>query len=125
MNHYKPLSLIMVFFTIGANFISVCPANQNRATEVHLSIVPCTAHECSQAVPSHSCEKQKCEHHFCDDQSLIESNLPRQTGQLIIYMVPIPFVIADIRLPAIPTFINHSNFDHHASSPQLLTPLRI
>jgi hypothetical protein len=84
----------MAFMAMGANFISLCPASNSHAAEVHLSMLACTAHECNQAASSHSCGQHECEHDFCNDLSLLESSLPRQSSQFATYTVPIPVVIA-------------------------------
>jgi hypothetical protein len=119
------LSLFMAFMTMGANFVSLCPASDTHAAEVHFSIVPCTAHECNRATPSHSCGQQECEHEFCNDKSLLESDLPRQNSQFTIYTDQIPVVIGDVTPPAIPIIINPPTLDRLACFLQLLTPLRI
>ena len=119
------LSLFMVFMTAGANFVSLCPASDTHAAEVHLSIVPCTAHECNRATPSHSCGQQECNHDFCKDQSLLETFLTRQQDQLHYYVSPVPVEIASMMRPFIEAFINRSPSTPPASFQPLFVPLRI
>ena len=125
MHADRHLSLFMAFMTIGANFVSLCPASDTHAAEVHLSIVTCTAHECNRAEPSHSCEQQECEHDFCCDKSLLESFLARQTDQLHNHISAVPVVITDMMIPAIRVFINCSSSAPPVAFQPLFVPLRI
>lgn len=121
----RPLSLFMAFMTIGANYISLCPAGNSHAAEVHFLMAACTAHECNQSAPSHSCGQHECEHDFCNDLSLLESSFPRQNSQFAFYTVPIPVVIADIMFPADQVFVKRSPSAPPASCMPLFVPLRI
>jgi hypothetical protein len=119
------LSLFMSFMTLGANFVSVCPARHKHAPEVHLSIEACTGHECSWAGPLHSCEPQECEHGTCDDKSLLESSLIRQQDHLHDYVSPVSVAINGIPHHVVQSFVYYSLASPLVSSPPLSIPLRI
>jgi hypothetical protein len=117
--------VIMAFLIMGTNLVSLCPAGQGTTVEIHLTVVPCTSHECHRTQEQHSCEQKECNHGVCNDISALEACNITQQNQFVFYATPVSFAVADALLPADPVQIARSFFDLHVPLPHVSTPLRI
>jgi hypothetical protein len=121
------VSLAMACLIIGAQFVSLCPASQSNAVEIHLIVVPCKGHECNRTPSgvSHSCKQEGCNHDLCNDKSLIESfKIPHQ-DHFYVCTLPVSAIVADLTLPANPAQTLLSSYNLLVPFPQVLIPLRI
>jgi hypothetical protein len=121
----KFVSLLTIFLTTAANFISLCPANESHAVNVHLTVVPCTAHECNRTPTPYSCEKKECDNGLCNDIFLIELVKTPQQHQFYFCTPPVSTVVTDLAPLIFPAHISRSSVGRHVPLPQLMTPLRI
>jgi hypothetical protein len=115
----------MAFLTMGTNLVSLCPAGQNNAMEVHLTVVPCTSHECHRTQGQHSCGQKECNHGICNDISALEACNITQQNQFIFYATPVSPVVVDAALPVCTVQIARSFSGNHVPFPHVSTPLRI
>ena len=125
MRSNKFKSLFMLFLTLSANFISLCPASEKQCADVHLFIVSCTAHDCHRALAQQSCAKEDCKHDVCNDKSVLEINTLTQQD-LFSYTVPIVFgVAAEFYVPIISSHSIKASSITCDCFYQSTTPLRI
>jgi hypothetical protein len=115
----------MAFLTMGTNLISLCPASQGNTVEIHLTVVPCTSHECHRTQEQHSCEQTECNHGLCNDISVLEACNITPQNQFDSYAIPVSVAVAYAALPVEPVRIARSFLDPHVPFSHISTPLRI
>jgi hypothetical protein len=125
MRKKRYISVIMAFLTMGTNLVSLCPAGQGNIVEIHLTVVPCTSHDCHRTHEQHSCEQKECNHGLCNDIPALEACNITQQNQFVSYATLVSGVVADAVLPVDPVQIARSFFDLHVPFPHVSTPLRI
>jgi hypothetical protein len=125
MKHNKTLSLLMLFLTFGANFISLCPASDKHCNDVHLSFVSCSTQNCDRNAMEHSCQQEECKHRVCNDKTVLELNTITPHPQFVFHSPPVSCAVAYfISMTHSSTFIKSTCFSINDLL-QLTTPLRI
>jgi len=117
-------SVVMIVLALWANLLSFCPEGSRQALDVHFSLVPCTAHECTRSQTSHSCE-QECHHKFCNDRSVLESSNRTENVHLDDFIAQVPMFSIMYGTPANPGQTFQNNLQLLIPPSVILTPLRI
>lgn len=90
---FKAINLLLVFVIAASNLVTLCPENKGRSAEVHFAVEPCDAHECHRNQDTHQCDREVCEHKFCNDTTLLDEFRIPQLGKFTFttFVPDVPF----------------------------------
>jgi hypothetical protein len=124
----KAVNLFLILFLSLSNLVTICPEKKGATGEIHLAFDSCDFHECHRNEASSTCNKEICDHQFCNDRPVFdEFHIPQQNRFTSIFSVFQPITHTHFALiqPVAVKTVHTSTPPHSLSIPDLTTVLRI